>query len=304
MRQAYWLSGLKLESDFPLPALVRWEGPEESAADVAIHRGKVPAGLERPDHAGPIFQTRGRDEYLLNLPGTGRILVQNGNEITVDPDADADLNTTSAILTGTIQAVLWHQRGLLPLHASVVVIGGRAVPLCGPSAAGKSTLAAMLAARGCPVLADDLCLIDAHEGKPVSVLPGCPRLRLWADSLERLCIGATALTRALTGRDTFFVDRGGLVPRERLALGAVVVLFRRESGCVEFERMRGALAVDTLYGVVHTRRPAGALGRGQDIFAAVRRLASAGAPIWALRFLDELSCLGEAAAHVLTATDG
>jgi hypothetical protein len=88
MRQAYWLSGLKLESDFPLPALVRWEGSEENAADVAIHRGKVPARLERPDHAGPIFQTRGRDEYLLNLPGTGRILVRNGNEITVDLDAD------------------------------------------------------------------------------------------------------------------------------------------------------------------------------------------------------------------------
>jgi hypothetical protein len=304
MRQAYWLSGLKLDSDFPLPALVRWEGPDDVAASVTIRRSKVPSRLDRPDHIGPIFQTRGRNEYLLVLPGTGRILVRNGSEITVDAETHADESTTSAILTGTIQAVLWHQRGLLPLHASVVEVGGRAVALCGRSAAGKSTLAAMLAAQGCSVLADDLCLIDARGDKAVSVLPGCPRLRLWADSLDRLCIGATALTRALTGRDTFFVDCDGPLARERLALGAVVVLFRRDSGRVEIERMRGALAVNTLYGMVHTRRPGGALGCGHDIFAAVRRVASAGAPIWALKVPGEISSLGEAAAHVLTATDG
>src|SRR5262249_17994441 len=148
----------------------------------------------------------------------------------------------------------WHQRGILPLHASGVMLGGRAVALCGPSASGKSTLAAMLAAQGCAVIADDLCLIDAREGEPVSVLPGCPRLRLWADSLERLCIRATALTRALAGREAFFFDCDGAIPRERLALGAVIVLFRRESGRVAFERMRGALAVNTLYGMIHTRR--------------------------------------------------
>jgi len=304
MTQAYWLSGLKLDSDFPLPALARWEGPEDIVGDFAIRRGKVPSRLDRPDHVGPIFQTRGRNEYLLALPATGRIFLRNGNEITVDPETDADAHTISAILTGPIQAVLWHQRGLLPLQASGVMVGGGAVALCGPSASGKSTLAATLAARGCAVIADDLCLVEARESEAVSVLPGCARLRLWRDSLDRLCIGATALTRALTGQDVFFLDCGGPAPRAKSALGAVVVLFHGESGRVEFKRMRGALAVDTLYGMVHTRRPAGALGRGHDIFIAVKRLTSAGAPIWALRFPSDPSCLGEAAAHVLTATEG
>ena len=84
-------------------------------------------------HIAPIFQTSGAGEYLLVLPGTGRVLVRNGNEITVQPDAGASGNL-NAILTGPILAVLWHQRGLLPLHASVVVIDGRAVALCGPAA--------------------------------------------------------------------------------------------------------------------------------------------------------------------------
>jgi hypothetical protein len=304
MTQAYWLGGLKLDSDFSLPALARWDGPDDAAGDVAIRRGEVPPKLDRPDHIGPIFQTRGRSEYLLALPGTGRILVRNGNEVTVDPETGADDRTTSAILTDTIQAVLWHQRGLLPLQASAVMIGGRAVALCGPPASGKSTLAALLAAQGCAVVADGLCLVDAREGEPVSVLPGCTRLRLWADALERLGIGSTALQRALTGRDAFFLDCGSPVPRARSALGAVVVLSRGESRRVELGRMRGTLAVNLLYFVVHARRAAGALGRGHDIFAAVNRLASAGATIWALGIPSDPSCLGEAAARVLTATEG
>jgi hypothetical protein len=304
MTQAYWLSGLKLESDLPLPALARWDGPGDAAADIAIRRGQVRPRLDRPDHVAPIFQTRGRNEYLLTLPGTGRILVRNGNEVTVDPDSGADASVTSAILTGTIQAVLWHQRGLLPLHASVVVIGGRAVALCGPSASGKSTLAAMLAAQGCAVIADDLCLVDAGEGGAVSVLPGRTRLRLWRDVLDRLGMTPSVLTPALTARETYFVDCGRSAARGRFALGAVVTLARRQSRPIELERMRGARAINTLYGMVHTRRPAGALGRAHDIFAAVTRLASSGPTIWELRLPGDPARLGEAAAKVLTVLDG
>jgi hypothetical protein len=36
---------------------------------VVLRLGKVPPRLETPDHIAPIFQTRGRGEYLLALPG-------------------------------------------------------------------------------------------------------------------------------------------------------------------------------------------------------------------------------------------
>jgi hypothetical protein len=304
MTQAYWLSGLKLESDLLLPALAQWDGPGDAAADIAIRRGEVPPRLDRPDHVAPIFQTRGCNEYLLTLPGTGRILVRNGNEVTVDPETGADASATSAILTGTIQAVLWHQRGLLPLHASVVAIGGRAVALCGPSASGKSTLAAMLAAQGCAVIADDLCLVEAGESGAVCVLPGRTRLRLWRDALDRLGMTPSVLTPALTARDAFFFDCRRVVPRGRFVLGAVVTLFRRASGSIELERIRGARAVGTLVGAVHTRRAAGALGRAHEIFAAMTRLVSSGSTIWTLRFPNDPACLGEATAKVLTLLDG
>ena len=300
MTQAYWLAGLRLESDFPLPALAPWDGPEDAAADIAIRRGEVGPRLDRPDHVAPIFQTRGRSEYLLNLPGTGRILVRNGNEVTVDPDPDADARTTGAILTGTVQAVLWHQRGLLPLHASAVVVGGRAVALCGPAASGKSTLTAMLSSQGFAVIADDLCLVDTEKGGTVWVLPGHARLRLWRDALDRLGVPPSGLARALSGREAFFLDCGRPVPQARFALGAVVILSSPAGKPVELERVRGAGAVGALSSMVHTRRPAGALARGPDIFAAVTRVASSGSPIWKLRVRDDPACLGQAAAKVLT----
>jgi hypothetical protein len=56
--------------------------------------------------------------------------------------------------------------------------------------------------------------------------------------------------------------------------------------------------------MVYERRLGRALGRGHDLFAAVRPLASAGAAVWALSFPSAPSCLGEAAAQVLAVGEG
>src|SRR5262249_13701643 len=155
---------------------------------------------DRPDHVAPVFQTSGGTAYLLTLPGTGRLLVQNGHEVTVEPEAGADATVTGAILTGPIVSVLWHQRDLLPLHASAVDVDGSAVALCGHSAAGKSTIAAVLAAQGHAVAADDICPVDARAGAEVSVLPGSGRLRLWGDALDHIGARIEDLARALSGK--------------------------------------------------------------------------------------------------------
>src|SRR5207249_8855374 len=60
--------------------------------------GAVPPRLDEADHVGPVFQTKGRAEYLLNLPGTGRILVRQGSKVTIDADSAADPVDVSAFL--------------------------------------------------------------------------------------------------------------------------------------------------------------------------------------------------------------
>jgi hypothetical protein len=301
MTHAYSLSGLKVASDFDLPALDPWDGPDHAPVDIVFRRDKVPLRLDHPDHVAPIFQTRGRSEYLLALPGTGRILIRNGSDVALEPEAAADATVLNAVLTGPIQAVLWHQRGLLPLHASVIVVGGRTVALCGHSAAGKSTLAAMLAARGHSVVADDICLVDARDGAEVSVLPGCARLRLWRDALDHLGVATHGLKRALANKEKYFLDCGDHAPRKPQKLAALVLLGRQMGNSVTLKRLSGTQAVGALHNVVHMRRPARALGRDPDIFAALARLAAS--PVWQLKVSDGPACLHEAAAKVLAALD-
>jgi hypothetical protein len=131
MSHAYRLSELKIDSAIELPELSSWDGAPNRRTDIVFRIGKVPQQLERPDHVVPAFQTRGGCEYLIALPGSGRILVQDGSKITVEPYPGTDPADTRAFLTGPVQAVLWHQRGLLPLHASLVARDGRAAAIAG-----------------------------------------------------------------------------------------------------------------------------------------------------------------------------
>lgn len=293
MAQAYNFNGLKLESDFHLAALAPWDGTCRGHSDIVVRQAAVPPQLDAPDHIGPVFQTKGTSEYLLALPGTGRILVRNGDEVLVDAEPGADL---SAVLSGPLQAMLWHQRGLLPLHGSVVVVGTQAIALCGPSAAGKSTLAAVLAGKGHTAVADDVCVIDPNTA---DVLAGCGRLRLWRDALDRLGIGIGPLERAARDHEKYVFDCGVGSARERHRLAAVILLSRQNSGAVTLERLRGARAAGALHGVVHMRRPADALDRGSDIFAALTQLVSAGLTVWRLKVSHGVASLDEAATLAL-----
>jgi hypothetical protein len=297
MNHAYRLATFKVESDLALPDLAPWDGPAAAPADIAFRLGTVPPGLEAPDRVEAIFQTRGRNEYLLTLPGTGRILIRNGCEVTVDAERDADPVNMRALLTGPIQAVLWHQRGLLPLHANAVVIGGRAVALAGNAAAGKSALAATLAQHGHENLADDICVVDVAAPR-VMALPGVASLRLWQDTLNELGIASDGLYPALLGKEKFFVDhwRRCRAPRE---LTTVIVLHRRTNVPLAIERLSGIAAVGVLRDLVHTRRPASALGRDTEIFAALAKMLASGVTVWRLTLPDNPACLGDAAAKVL-----
>ena len=102
MTHAFDLNGLKLESDFPLPAFAAWDGSRDALADITICRGKVPSRLDRPKHVGPLFQTGAVGEYLLVLPGTGRFLIRDGCEIAVELEFDTPATNLSAILSGPI----------------------------------------------------------------------------------------------------------------------------------------------------------------------------------------------------------
>jgi hypothetical protein len=99
---------------------------------------------------------------------------------------DANPELVRAIALGPVLALALEMSGLLCLHASAVVTGGRAIAFVGPKYHGKSTLAAALAAAGAQLVGDDLLAVS--PGPPVTVRPGVPSVRLWSDTAETLSV--------------------------------------------------------------------------------------------------------------------
>ena len=238
----YRLFGLRVRSELELPEL-GGEAPQKSA-DVHVRLGPLPGD----DASGGYVVT---DEgTFLTVPEVGRYLIRDGREIVIDPLAGTDARNLRLFLLGSAFGALLHQRGLLPLHANAIDIGGRAIAFCGHSGAGKSTLAAWFNDRGYPVLADDVCVIGFDPDGTVIAQPGLQRLRLWNDALEASGRKAADFQRSFhvgETRDKYDVPTSA-VPTAPVPLVAVYLLDRSEDGAQHgrIVRVGGVEAIDAL----------------------------------------------------------
>src|SRR5262249_24053304 len=119
------------------------------------------------------------DDAYLFWHQLGKFRVRGGMEVTIDALPGIDDALIRLPLLGTVLAVLLHQRGLLTLHASAVEINGQAAAFIGTKGAGKSTIAAMLHARGHRLIADDIVAMDLTDPQKPLLLPGFPQFKLW-----------------------------------------------------------------------------------------------------------------------------
>ena len=86
----------------------------------------------------------------------------------------------------SVAAITLALRGMLPLHASTVVLHGKAWLIAGNSGAGKSTLTAELVKAGAQLLADDLTPLTAAP-RPLA-WRGRPAMRLHPETCTNLAI--------------------------------------------------------------------------------------------------------------------
>lgn len=189
----YATYGLRIHSDLPLLGLQESDAVGE--ADVSV---RVDAVGRRPRADEPqegCFHATHSQAYLF-WEGHGAYLVQDGREIIVDPSPEADREALGLVIVGIALGILMHQRGLLTLHASAVVVDGGAVAFLGDKGEGKSALAAALHAQGYSVVADDIVALDIHDTENPTVLPGFPQLKLWPDAVLSLG-GEPSLLRQL-----------------------------------------------------------------------------------------------------------
>jgi hypothetical protein len=192
------VSGLVIHADGPLPGLRPLDVPEPPDVSVRM-RGSIGASSTdeaRPAwYVSPYLDDRGVPLMTIHAAGSGyllcyaegaRFLVSaSGSEIEVWWDAPLSEVDATDYLLGSVLAFVVRLRGMVPLHASAVVVQEQAVLFAGAAGAGKSSLAAAFAVLGYPVLSDDLVVIDDSRGD-VLAFPNRPRLSVWPDSAGNL----------------------------------------------------------------------------------------------------------------------
>src|SRR6185503_18082453 len=75
-------------------------------------------------------------------------------------------------------------RGLPTLHASAVVLNGRAWAFVSRHGGGKTGLAAAMMRTGAALLTDDLLVVEEGEDERWQARPSFPHMRMWPDEAE------------------------------------------------------------------------------------------------------------------------
>lgn len=203
-----WLCGWRLRTEVPLPELLPWTG-DDRAPDVTVTVGEIVAPLTDVVHAARMLSI-GRDGTCqLAVAGVATFRVTGGRQVVVAPEGDAGTPDIRLFLLGTVFGVLCHQRGVVPLHACCVRIGADTVAFAGPSGVGKSSLAAALWRRGCPLISDDVCVVSCPAGGGPTVLPAFPRLRLWHDGADAIGLDPATLSAVRAGTAKYSVPVAG-----------------------------------------------------------------------------------------------
>jgi hypothetical protein len=194
-----------------------WLGP------VTVVQGAVPDRMDRLRGASALVQI-GDEGVLISVPGIGRFLARNGDELVADgpsPDDAMCAWVIDEIATPHLAA----QQGWLALRGSAVRHGDEAVLILARPGHGASTIAAWLHRGGHDVLADGWCCLG-----PGGLLGGATALDLWEDACAALGEDPSSHPRVHLETRKRKVAVRSSPPRERWAVTAVVGLHRQEGG--------------------------------------------------------------------------
>lgn len=92
----------------------------------------------------------------------------------------ARLDLAELRFLGPVLSYWFELQGLPTLHASAVAMGGSGLAFLSRHGGGKTGLAAAMVQAGCPLLTDDLLVVE-EKGDGWEVRPAYPEMRMWPD---------------------------------------------------------------------------------------------------------------------------
>jgi hypothetical protein len=240
---AYSVFGLHIRTNRPIPGLraeisrglpdveVSFGGVPEWATAPSRPEGRIRYVSSARDHIGrpllAIRQTADGGHWLYAYADGSRFLIDaRGSRVWGEWPADQTIEDAAIYLLGPILGFVLRLRGVTCLHAGAICIGGGAIALLGPAGTGKSTTTAALAARGLPVISDDIVTLR-RQGPCVVVHPGYGYVKLWPSSSRMLFGSEEALPRLSPTWDKRALDLavwGSGLQQQPLPLMAVYVL--------------------------------------------------------------------------------
>jgi hypothetical protein len=199
----YTLSGWRTRSEIPLTRVPTSAGDGKSI-DVLIQiaPGHSPIG---GNPAKLVFE-HSAECSRLRIGAVADFEVRRGQQISVWPALGAAQKDIEIFLFGPVWATLCHQRGVLPLHASAILVNGGITAFAGRSGAGKSTAAALMASLNYELFADDILTVNFDQDSIPGAWPYLRRLKLPSDTILQLALTPAEPVSERLDKEKYFVQ--------------------------------------------------------------------------------------------------
>ena len=233
-RSTYRIADRILASAIPLPELPAAAGIPDWT--FALERGR--AGRQTPTWfqswraGGRRWASFARitQGYLVRFHGFADFVIDDvAHQIACTARPAVHASTIRHLLLDQVLPLAFSRERRLVLHAAAVATPRGTFAFAGPTGAGKSTLAAAIAASGYSLMTDD-CLVVEPDGDALIARPFYPGARLWRDSLDAMASGAASTTVAHYTRKRRVSDSVLPYRSDPLPLAGVFVLPSSDRG--------------------------------------------------------------------------
>jgi hypothetical protein len=237
----YTLCGWQVSSDIALTAVPTSAPVNDSDIRIQIAPGDSPIGKNASEFEHSV------ELSLIRIKDVADFEIREGRQIRIWPRAGVTQKDIEIFLFGQAWAILCHQRGMLPLHASAIVTKSGIMAFAGHSGAGKSTIAALLNSLGCELFADDILSISFNQNSEPGAWPYLRRLKLHDGPIVQLGLTPIAAVSETLDKEKYFVRPKSTGNDKWRRLERVYLLENNSADLhARIERITGADAVHAL----------------------------------------------------------